>query len=383
MVKLFQNIRFDRNELSGSFGDIGTSFPLIIGMIAACKLDACSVLVMFGLMQIFTGIVYGIPMSVQPLKAMAVIMISQKLGGDLLYGGGFAIGITMFLLTVSGMLTWITKIIPENVIRGVQFGLGLSLATLALKDYLPSEGVNGYILAFLAFTVTLLLLGNRKFPPALVVMTVTFIYAFFLKVDVSQIHQGIGLNLPHLNIPSQSNIASGFILLAMPQLALSISNSVVATQQTAKDLFPDSNLSIRKIGITYSIMNVINPFFSGMPTCHGSGGIAGHYTFGARTGGSIVIYGVLCITLGLSFSNVFTEIVKFFPLPVLGVILLFESLTLMSFIRSVTHTKHELYIALLVALACLGLPNGYVIGLVLGTILMYLKKKHIIKGIED
>src|SRR3954468_1285465 len=78
-------VRFDRNELSGAFGDIGTDFPLIVGMIAAAKLDSASTLVMFGLMQILTGTLYGMPMPAQPLKAMAVLVISQKLGGHLLY----------------------------------------------------------------------------------------------------------------------------------------------------------------------------------------------------------------------------------------------------------------------------------------------------------
>ncbi|MCZ2400148.1 MAG: hypothetical protein LC135_09825 [Phycisphaerae bacterium] len=36
-------IRFDRHELAGSFGDIGTDLPLLIGMIAAAGLDSASV----------------------------------------------------------------------------------------------------------------------------------------------------------------------------------------------------------------------------------------------------------------------------------------------------------------------------------------------------
>ena len=36
-------IRFDRNELAGSFGDIGTDLPLIVGMILAAGLDSGSV----------------------------------------------------------------------------------------------------------------------------------------------------------------------------------------------------------------------------------------------------------------------------------------------------------------------------------------------------
>src|ERR1700730_18889549 len=85
-------IRFDRNELSGAFGDIGTDFPLIVGMILVAKLDAASVLIMFGLMQLLTGFVYGMPMPAQPLKAMAVLVITRKVSGNVLYGGGVAIG---------------------------------------------------------------------------------------------------------------------------------------------------------------------------------------------------------------------------------------------------------------------------------------------------
>ncbi|HEX9571994.1 MAG TPA: molybdate transporter family protein, partial [Burkholderiales bacterium] len=47
-------IRFDRNELSGAFGDMGTDVPLIIGVALASHLDGASVLIMFGAMQILT-----------------------------------------------------------------------------------------------------------------------------------------------------------------------------------------------------------------------------------------------------------------------------------------------------------------------------------------
>src|SRR5574340_899888 len=96
-------IRFDRNELSGAFGDMGTDFPLIVGMILVSGLDVTSSLVLFGAMQIFTGLTYGIPMPAEPLKAMAVLVITQKLSGNILYGGGLAIGILMLLLTVTGL----------------------------------------------------------------------------------------------------------------------------------------------------------------------------------------------------------------------------------------------------------------------------------------
>ena len=90
-------------------------------------------------------------MPVQPLKAMAAIVIAQNLPGNILYGGGLAIGITMMLLTVTGLIDWLVRVIPKSVIRGVQFGLGLKLASIALKNYVPADGIPGYWLATMGF----------------------------------------------------------------------------------------------------------------------------------------------------------------------------------------------------------------------------------------
>ncbi|MCE3011939.1 MAG: putative sulfate/molybdate transporter, partial [Proteobacteria bacterium] len=84
-------IRFNRFEWAGSIGDIGTDLPLLIAMISAAQLDVASTFIMFGLMQMLTGLVYGLPMPMQPLKAMAVLVISQKLPGSTLYAAGFVI----------------------------------------------------------------------------------------------------------------------------------------------------------------------------------------------------------------------------------------------------------------------------------------------------
>jgi len=97
-------IRFDRNELAGAFGDIGTDLPLIVGMILAAGLHSASVLIAFGLMQVVTAVAYRMPMPVQPLKAVAVIVITQKVAPDIVYGGGLAIGLLMLALSASGAI---------------------------------------------------------------------------------------------------------------------------------------------------------------------------------------------------------------------------------------------------------------------------------------
>jgi hypothetical protein len=363
-------MRFDRNEWAGAFGDIGTDLPLIVGMILAARLDSASVLCMFGVMQIATGILYRMPMPVQPLKAMAAIVITQKLTGNVLYGGGLAVGLLMLLLTATRLVEWLSRVMPLVVIRGIQFGLGLQLATLALREYVRADGVPGYLLAGAAGLVTLVLIGNRRYPAALLVIAMGVVYAALFTVRVTDVLPGIGVRLPHLVVPTGSDVLTGFLVLALPQIPLSLGNSILATQQSAADFFPDRPLSVRRISTTYAAMNLINPFFGGVPTCHGSGGLVGHYTFGGRTGGSVVIYGSLYVLLGLFLSGGFDQAVRVFPLPVLGVLLFFEGLALMTLLGRMPDLKADLAVALLVGLIAASVPYGYVIAMVLGALLV-------------
>ena len=368
-------MRFDRNEFAGAFGDIGTDLPLIIGMILAAKLDVASVMIMFGAMQILTGFLYGLPMPAQPLKAVAVLVIAQNavqpLTGNIIFGGGLAIGVIMLVLTVTGLIDWLGRVIPKTVVRGIQFGLGLQLTLLALKDYLPKEAAPGYWLAGIAFVIALIFYGNRKYPAALFIILLGVIYAFLFKLDFGQLDQSVGLSLPQWHTPVWKDIWLGLVLLALPQVPLSIGNSILAARQTAQDLFPERPQSLRKISLTYSLMNLLNPFFSGVPTCHGSGGLAGHYAFGARTGGSVVIYGTLYLLLGIFFSHGFENIIQVFPLPILGVILIFEGLALMLLVRDTVKVKQDFFLVLLVGSMANGLPKGYLVALIVGTIVAY------------
>ena len=368
-------IRFDRNELSGAFGDIGTDFPLIVGMILIARLDAASVLILFGAMQVLTGLIYGLPMPAQPLKTMAVLVISQQIGANILYGGGLAIGIVMLVLTVTRLIDQVGRLVPKSVVRGIQFGLGMQLSILALTQYVPADGPRGYALASVAFVIAFLLLGNRRFPPALFVILLGILYAFAFTLDAGALAHSAGFRLPLIHKPTLGDIVTGFVVLALPQLPLSLGNSILATRQIAHDMFPERRITVRKISFTYSVMNLVNPFFGGVPTCHGSGGMAGHYAFGGRTGGSVVLYGSIYLALGLFFSAGFQTAIGLFPKPVLGVILALEGIVLIRLIRDMAASISDFTVVLLVGLMCVGLPYGYVLGLVVGTAVAYLLKR--------
>ena len=364
-------LRFDRNELAGAFGDIGTDLPLLIALIATCGLDAASVCIVFGILQIASGVLYGIPMPVQPLKAMATIMLAQRLSAGTLAGGGLVIGVAMLLLAGTGLLDWLARVVPKQVVRGIQLGLGITLATLALKQYASADGVWGYLLAAVSLVLLLVLRGQSRVPAPLVVIGLGVIYAAIVKLDPKLLVGAVGLRLPTFFVPSIKELEQGALLLALPQIPLSLGNSVIATSQTTRDFFPDRPVSVKKIGFTYALMNLISPWFGGVPVCHGCGGLVGFYGFGARTGGAAVMYGALYLVLGLFFAPGFAHVVQVFPMPVLGVVLLFEAIALMMLVRDVASDRSTLWVALLVAVAVVGLPYGYVVGLVAGTVMAW------------
>ena len=361
------SLRFDRREWAGAFGDLGTDFPLLVGLVLACGLNGGGVLAVAGALQIATALIYRMPMPVEPLKAMAAIAIAQKLPPGVIAGAGLAIGLMMLCLTATGLLDALARAVPKTVVRGVQCGLGLQLASLAAREFLPAGGAAGWILAAVSAMVVIGLMGNERVPPALVVVGMGLAFACANGLDAGALANGFGFRLPQWSPPTAAETARGFLLLAVPQLPLSLANSVLATRQVSADLFPERAPSVGKIGYTYAAMNLIAPLFGGVPACHGSGGMAGHYAFGARTGGSVVIYGGLFLILGLFFGGSFAQVVAAFPKPTLGVLLGFEGLSMLGLIRDQAGDRKDFALVLLLGLIAAFTPYGYLTALAAGS----------------
>ena len=368
-------LRFDRRELAGAFGDLGTDFPLLVGLALACGLDGGSVLACTGALQIAAGWFYRMPMPVEPLKAMAALAIAQKLPAPVIAGAGLAIGALMLLLTATGLLEAFARAVPKTVVRGIQCGLGLQLASLAAREFLPAGGAAGWALAAACALVVVALAGSERVPPALIVIGLGLAYALAAGLDMKALARGAGLRLPAFAAPGWDDVTRGFWLLALPQLPLSLANSVLATRQASVDLFPDRAPAVRTIGFTYAAMNLVAPLFGGVPSCHGSGGIAGHYAFGARTGGSVVIYGAIFLILGLFFGGSFAQVIAAFPKPVLGVLLGFEGLATLGLIRDEASDPKGFALVLLLGLIAAFTPYGYLTALAIGVPLNALRAR--------
>ncbi len=364
-------LQFNRREFAGAFGDIGTSLPIIVGVLLATGLNPAGVLTAFGLAQIATGLLYGLPMPVQPLKAMAVVVIAGQASGPMLQLAGLMIGALMLILSSSGALDWLSRMIPLCVVRGVQAGLGLALARVATKLVAHHDSAWGWAAAGAAILVLALLRKSHRVPGALLVIGAAVVWAAIYRVEWSVVRSGVGLTLPRAEPWPWDQWLTALTLLVLPQLPLSLSNSVIATRQTVRDLFPGRELTLRTIGLTYSGMNLLVPWLGGLPVCHGCGGLAGYYALGARTGGAVVMYGALFVVAGLFFSGVFAGLIHAFPKSILGAVLLVEAAVLVLLVRDLRASKPALALALGVALICLFAPQGYLTGLGTGVAAYY------------
>ncbi len=375
MTSAEAGLAFNRRELAGAFGDLGTDLPLILGMVVINGLDATSTFVMFGALQVLTALRYRLPMPVQPLKAMAAIMIATGSPAGFLYGGGLVVGVVMLLLWATRSIDRIHRLLPEGVVRGIQFGLGLSLMLIAF-DFVQREGALGLAVAAGGVAVVLLLSRSTRLPPALLLIAGGVGLAVYQGLDIAALAGGIGFALPSLHLPTPTEVFQGGLLLAIPQIPLSIANSIVATAYLVRDLYPERrDVTPDRISLTYSAMNLAAPFLGGVPVCHGSGGLAGHHRFGGRTGGSVLLYGGIYLVLGLFFGGVILEAVKVFPFPILGVLLLFEGFALAKLVGKVVDRRVDLTVALMVGIVSAGLPYGYVIGMVGGTAAYHLLRR--------
>ena len=106
-------------------GDYGTLFPLAIGYIAVNGLNPAGLFIMLGLTNIALGLIYRLPMPLQPKKVIAVVAIAQEWSPPMIYASGFGLGLTWFFLVVTGLLRKIVVITPTFIVRGIQLALGI------------------------------------------------------------------------------------------------------------------------------------------------------------------------------------------------------------------------------------------------------------------
>jgi hypothetical protein len=169
-------------------------------------------------------------------------------------------------------------------------------------------------------------------------------------------------------VPSLSwaDVVTGVLILAIPQAALTLGNAVLATAEEHNALFPQRPITVRLLAVDHGLMNLFAAPLGGVPMCRGAGGMAGHVRFGARTGGALVILGLILLVLALLFSDSVSTLFRLFPLPVLGVVLFFGGMELAASVNGEAASRADRTVMVVTAgIALWNMGAAYLAGLML------------------
>ncbi len=372
--------RLDRHEISGSLGDLGTFLPLLVGMCITNGLDFASALFFAGLFNIVTGLIFSIPMAVQPMKAIAAVAISEHLSLGQILAAGIWTSAIVFILGITGLITFVNRIIPKPVIRGLQLGLGLQLIEQGLhlvQDTHSLWGFDSVSIGILGFALVLAFASSKRVPSALILFVAGLCLAVANHTEVGAALR-LGFNLPHWVPLTCDDFRSSFFKAALPQIPLTTLNSVIAVCALSVDLFPDRAAHPRAVSISVGLMNLIAGWFGAMPMCHGAGGLAGQYRFGARTNASILFLGSAKLLLAVFFGDSLLTLLHIYPKSILGVLLSISGLEL-ALVATDQRGRVAATIMLGTAAGVLGLGStatGFAIGWVLALLVGWKRKEN-------
>ncbi len=345
--------RFDRMEWAGAFGDLGTLIPFVVAYISLLKMDPYGILLAFGIAKIVSGAYYKTPFPIQPMKAIGAVASTQAaqtiiITPNAVYGAGIVTGVIWLLLGVTGAAKKVADLVSRPVAVGIVMGLGFGFMLEGIK-MMSQE----WILGGAALFGTMVLLTNRVIPVMFLLLIVGAFAAVIrdpmLLGQISAMRADFRLPTFALAGMTWQEFAIGTIFLALPQVPLTLGNAVIAVTEENNRLFPDRKVTEKKVAISTGIMNLLGPIIGAVPMCHGAGGMAGHVRFGARTGGSLIILGVMILVIALFFSSSVETIFKIFPAPILGVILFLTGAQLALGSCELGESKNDRFVCLVTA----------------------------------
>ena len=388
--------RFDRMEIAGSLGDLGTLLPIAIGMILINGLSPTGMFFSIGIFYILSGMYYGITVPVQPMKVIGAYAIATAMTPSQVLASAALMGLFLLIIGGTNAITLIGKYTPKPVVRGVQISTGTLLMAQGVKfmigsskfqmvrqmaePYLTIQHIGpvsvGIVIGIVGGVLTLLLLENRKFPAGLVVI----LGGIFLGLVLGT-HEGfdklkIGIYFPKLlpfGFPAGADFTFAFFALALPQLPMTIGNAVIANADLSHEYFgkDSKKVTYRALTLSMALVNLLSFVVGGMPLCHGAGGLAAHYRFGARTAGSNLMIGILFLALAFFLGIHALSMVYLLPMAILGVLLIFAGGQLALTVIDMK-TRKDLFVSLL--MLGITLASNLAVGFLVGIVVAYALK---------
>ncbi|KAG7389713.1 hypothetical protein PHYPSEUDO_009876 [Phytophthora pseudosyringae] len=385
-------------EVSGAFGDIGLFLPLLtalaIGRVnGAPQIEFGAALFFAGVFTSSLALHFNVPIPVQPMKTIAAVAIADKFPNEQIIAAGVLMGAIVGFLALTNIITRASKVVPVAVVRGIQLGVGISLMGKGFKSayvkaakFATAQTTTGFISDVTAsqdkvvwfgldsFTVSLLLgalcivfIRSKKVPMALLLFVygmVVAVYQYFRLRDEYHLPAlELGPKFVAPVVPSAHDFGQAFVYLVLPQLPLTLLNSVVALESLAAELFPthDKPAGVRRVCFSIAGGNLLFSWLGMLPVCHGAGGLASQYTFGARSSLAMVFLGAFKMFFALLLGSTCATLLQtgIFPASVLGVMLVFSGLSLAAVGMKIDTSENDAALLLLVTAAgCLAFNTG-------------------------
>lgn len=367
---------FDSREWSGAFGDLGTLVPFLLAYVTVVGVAPAGMLLGFGAAMIATGLYFRTPIAVQPMKAIGAVSIAgaaqtATVTPEAIAVAALATGVIWLLLGITDTADRVVRWIGRPVIIGITLGLGLAFMLQGTQMMATAVWFAAPLLL-----LTILMLA-RKAIFAMVLILVSGV-AWALINDPSLTHV-LAATEPGFVPPSWPfsdlswmAVFTGIVLLALPQVPLTLGNAVLAPVEFNNKEFPGRPMTERKVALSTGLMNTLGSFIGAVPMCHGAGGMAAQVGFGARSGGAPVILGAILILLALGFSDSLAVLLRLFPLPALGVMLFLAGLQLALGSCDFARDKGERFVTL--GTAALAIWNVG-IAFLFGILLLYIARR--------
>ncbi|MFT5697806.1 MAG: SulP family sulfate permease [Desulforhopalus sp.] len=381
--------KFNRMECSGSLGDLGTLLPLAMAMIMVNGMSATGTFFTIGLFYICAGLYFGVPVPVQPMKAISSYAIATGVSASQISGSAALICLFLFIIGITGSINFIARAVPKAVIRGIQLSTGTLLMIQGMRLIIgqsPQQLAVGSAEPFLRIAsigpipigicfgvtgglITLFLMQNKKYPAALVLIATGFITGLIFAKNGTVTDISFGFHLPEIlpfGLPTQPDLIIAIFVLVLPQLPMTIGNAIIANADLSKEYFGEKSNKVTYKATTLSMAwaNGVCFLLGGIPLCHGAGGLAAHYKFGARTGGSNIIIGMIFLLLALFLGHQALSLMHLLPFSILGVLLIFAGGQLsLSILDMVTRKEMFVIVLILAVTLTTSLSWGFGVGL--------------------
>ena len=314
-----------RGDLGGALGDLGTLLPFLVGFVVVAGVQPSSILLAFGLSLVIVGWRFGVPMPVQPMKAVGAAALAQTVVGtndmpSVLALAALVTGVFWLIAAWSGLARWLARHVSRNVIHGVVLGLGIALIVAGLRR-IEADAVLGSASVVLA----LVLLGRGGWLTMPVLMAFGFAVGWWRQPGLVQVVTeapwALALPAPQWAALNQPGVWLAAIGLAAAQIPLTFGNAILGIVAETRRLFPAVALDESRMARGTGFMNLLAGGLGAPPMCFGAGGMAAQVACGARTGRAPIFLGTVLLLAGLFASGQLAALLGLLPAGTIGAML--------------------------------------------------------------